>query len=275
MNSLDGQLAGILYQFKTLLEKIHPLTTDLENVDPKNDDYIGLTVSYNKRFYTKFVPGYDDFVDGKYRIYGDYSKDPQIYCKIDGYKAILLVDPKWMATTTSFVNMRAGNGRFAGLCTIKDIYHEDEVLLATPIIIGILNHQWMHFLDEPRPIAIDIKRNSCIVSSERDGTILSLQKPRTLLLTLDLYQRQSYTLPMNYQDYITLDPNKRGGKPCVRGLRITVYEVLDYLASDMSEEEILEDFPDLTRRTSSVYCVCGLSVSGVLLWCRLRREITV
>ena len=52
---------------------------------------------------------------------------------------------------------------------------------------------------------------------------------------------------MNYQDYITIDPNKRGGKPCVRGLRITVYEVLEYLASDMTEEEILDDFPDLTR----------------------------
>ena len=52
---------------------------------------------------------------------------------------------------------------------------------------------------------------------------------------------------MNYRDYITIDPNKRGGKPCVRGLRITVYEVLDYLASDMTEEQILGDFPDLTR----------------------------
>jgi len=52
---------------------------------------------------------------------------------------------------------------------------------------------------------------------------------------------------MNYKDYITIDPNKRGGKPCVRGLRITVYEVLEYLASDMTEEEILDDFPDLTR----------------------------
>lgn len=51
---------------------------------------------------------------------------------------------------------------------------------------------------------------------------------------------------MRYQDYITIDPNKRGGKPCVRGLRITVYEVLEYLASDMTEEEILADFPDLT-----------------------------
>jgi uncharacterized protein (DUF433 family) len=54
---------------------------------------------------------------------------------------------------------------------------------------------------------------------------------------------------MNYQDYITIDPEKRGGKPCVRGLRITVYEVLDYLASDMTEEEILRgDFPDLTKK---------------------------
>ncbi len=52
---------------------------------------------------------------------------------------------------------------------------------------------------------------------------------------------------MNYQDYITIDPNKRGGKPCVRGLRITVYEVLEYLASNMTEAEILDDFPDLTR----------------------------
>ncbi len=52
---------------------------------------------------------------------------------------------------------------------------------------------------------------------------------------------------MNYRDYITIEPDKRGGKPCVRGFRITVYEVLEYLASEMTEAEILEDFPDLTR----------------------------
>ena len=51
---------------------------------------------------------------------------------------------------------------------------------------------------------------------------------------------------MDYRDYITIEPNKRGGKPCVRGLRITVYEVLEYLASEMTVEEILDDFPDLT-----------------------------
>lgn len=51
---------------------------------------------------------------------------------------------------------------------------------------------------------------------------------------------------MDYRSIITIEPGKRGGKPCVRGLRITVYEVLDYLASGMSTQEILADFPYLT-----------------------------
>ena len=51
---------------------------------------------------------------------------------------------------------------------------------------------------------------------------------------------------MHYRKHITIEPGKRGGKPCIRGLRITVYDVLDYLASGMSEAEILADFPDLT-----------------------------
>ncbi|MGY0197000.1 DUF433 domain-containing protein [Leptothrix sp. BB-4] len=49
-----------------------------------------------------------------------------------------------------------------------------------------------------------------------------------------------------YRDRITLEPGKRGGKPCIRGLRITVHDVLDWLASGMSIEEIIEDFPQLT-----------------------------
>ena len=48
-------------------------------------------------------------------------------------------------------------------------------------------------------------------------------------------------------DRITIDPGKRSGKPCIRGLRMTVSDVLDYLASGMSEEDLLRDFPDLTH----------------------------
>ncbi len=50
-----------------------------------------------------------------------------------------------------------------------------------------------------------------------------------------------------YQERITIEPGKRGGKPCVRGLRITVYDVLDYMASGMTNDEILSDFPELTK----------------------------
>ena len=49
---------------------------------------------------------------------------------------------------------------------------------------------------------------------------------------------------MDYHKIITVEPGKMGGKPCIRGMRITVYDVLDYLASGMTEDEIL---PDLTR----------------------------
>ena len=52
---------------------------------------------------------------------------------------------------------------------------------------------------------------------------------------------------MNYQAIITIEPGKRGGKPCIRGLRITVYDILEYLASGMTEDEVLRDFPDLNR----------------------------
>lgn len=52
---------------------------------------------------------------------------------------------------------------------------------------------------------------------------------------------------MDYKQIITIEPGKRSGKPCIRGLRITVYDVLDYMASGMSTEEILSDFPDLTQ----------------------------
>ena len=52
---------------------------------------------------------------------------------------------------------------------------------------------------------------------------------------------------MDYTQVITIEPGKRGGKPCIRGLRITVQDILEYLAGGMSVEEILDDFPDLTK----------------------------
>jgi uncharacterized protein (DUF433 family) len=52
---------------------------------------------------------------------------------------------------------------------------------------------------------------------------------------------------MDYRNIITIEPGKRSGQPCIRGLRMTVQDVLEYLASGMTEEEILDEFPDLTH----------------------------
>ena len=68
---------------------------------------------------------------------------------------------------------------------------------------------------------------------------------------------------MDWRVRITFEPGKRGGKPCVRDLRITVTDVLEYLASGMSEDEILRDFPDLP----------GLPDRLDLPWWRLSAEL--
>jgi uncharacterized protein (DUF433 family) len=52
---------------------------------------------------------------------------------------------------------------------------------------------------------------------------------------------------MKYQEYLSINPEIRFGKPCIKGTRITVYDVLSWLADDMSIEEILQDFPQLNK----------------------------
>ncbi|MGH8568855.1 MAG: DUF433 domain-containing protein [Gammaproteobacteria bacterium] len=52
---------------------------------------------------------------------------------------------------------------------------------------------------------------------------------------------------MDYRQRITIEPGKRGGKPCIRAMRISVYDVLAWLASGMSEEQIIEDYPELSK----------------------------
>lgn len=52
---------------------------------------------------------------------------------------------------------------------------------------------------------------------------------------------------MDYKKFITFESGKRGGKPCIRNLRITVYDILEYLASGMTIDQIIHDFPELTK----------------------------
>ena len=76
----------------------------------------------------------------------------------------------------------------------------------------------------------------------------------------DLPCRNRVPWSMDHLERITLEPGRRSGKPCIRGLRITVYDVLEYLASGMTEAEILADFPDLEPediRASLAFAAAG------------------
>lgn len=72
---------------------------------------------------------------------------------------------------------------------------------------------------------------------------------------------------MEYRNIITIDPVKRSGKPCIRNLRITVYDILEYLASGMTIEQILLDFPELT--TEDIYACLSFAAD------RERRSINL
>jgi uncharacterized protein (DUF433 family) len=84
----------------------------------------------------------------------------------------------------------------------------------------------------------------CLRHRELDGHVTSDGKAR---FSLPGTRFSNKVTLMTYSDIITMEPGKRGGKPCIRGLRVTVYDVLEYLASGMTHPEILREFPYLTE----------------------------
>jgi len=66
-----------------------------------------------------------------------------------------------------------------------------------------------------------------------------------------------YNRPVGWEQRITVNPGIRSGKPCIKGTRITVYDVLEYLAGGMSEDQILSDLPDLTREDIRAALACA------------------
>ncbi len=69
---------------------------------------------------------------------------------------------------------------------------------------------------------------------------------------------------MDFRNTITIEPDKRGGRPCIRGMRITVYDVLGWLAAGMSSEEIIGDFPELTKTDIQAALTFAASRDGAI-----------
>lgn len=85
-------------------------------------------------------------------------------------------------------------------------------------------------------------------SREHTSTTIKGSKPFGCVPSAEPLCPAPYTSSMDHRERITIDPDMRGGKPCIRGMRITVYDVLGYLASGMSQEEIRAEFPYLEAK---------------------------
>ena len=86
-----------------------------------------------------------------------------------------------------------------------------------------------------------------LTQTNLDGANLTGVEPVELMLKTSEDQRGQSERSPAYQRIITIDPQRRFGKPCIRGTRITVGDVLEYMASGMTQQEILSDFPELTN----------------------------
>lgn len=128
------ELAYVLRAFKDFFKNSHPRALDLSDPKTLKTDNIGAMVTFNNTFRTKNVPYPDKVEEGKFKFKGNFEKDPHIYCKIDGKKVYLPIDPIWITTSTAFVDFSSGIKRFAGLGLLKDIRAREAVI--SPFVIG-------------------------------------------------------------------------------------------------------------------------------------------
>lgn len=148
LHAMGFHLAGLLSQYKEAFALIKPKVVDADSITEVKPELTGLTISFTGEFRTKNNPGLDQFTEGKFKMKGDIEKDPQLYQTWLGYKLVLTIDPRWLATTTAFVNFRppGGKGQFAGIATIKQIDMDNKLVLATPLLIGIPKSPFDDFL---------------------------------------------------------------------------------------------------------------------------------
>lgn len=136
LHSLGFELNKIMLKYKNLIEEMDIKSTSISDINNFTEDFIGITLSFNKNFRTKNVPRLDDFNEGKYKRTGDVLSDAHVYCKTNNFKIILPIEPKWITTSTAFSEFKGGNTKFVGLSTIKQISIDDKTVIATPLVLG-------------------------------------------------------------------------------------------------------------------------------------------
>lgn len=143
LHDMGFELNYILNKYMGVLNNLDICALSLQ--DCWENFNVGQIIAFDGKFRTKNVPGLDEYRASSFSLKGNLDKDPQLYLKQNNEKFILQIDPRWLATTTSFVNFKLGWIDVAGIAVVK--YYDDEIIIATPYVIGIpKNDFWDMFL---------------------------------------------------------------------------------------------------------------------------------
>ncbi len=139
LSSLGMELAGVMLAFEDLLIRIQPQARPLSDLREPDDKYIGLTCHFKERFRTKNVSQSIGNKQANRIFTGDLSRDPHIYIQFDGWKLAMVIDPRWITTSTAHAEFcpQGGSNVFSGLGTIKSIDANEGLVFATPLLLGI------------------------------------------------------------------------------------------------------------------------------------------
>lgn len=143
LHELGWELNGLMMGFESLLKQVDLKAITLEQAIALGSDARGAVVSFNQQFRTKNIDMPESPEGYLTAVRGNPAKDPQIYAMFGKRRITLVVDPRWITTTTAFVQFRPSGGRgdFAGLGLVNAI--RDDGVSVTPLVIGLPSNPFM------------------------------------------------------------------------------------------------------------------------------------
>lgn len=144
LHSLGWELNNLMYKIESLIEALEISAGEL--TDDWRQLKLGQFVTINGNFYTKNVPLASDVCSNKYYATGDLKKDAHLHRKYGSKKCILTLDPRWLTTSTAFVNFKSGRVDVAGFGLITSM--DDKKMIITPYVLGVpkCSFDWMNML---------------------------------------------------------------------------------------------------------------------------------
>lgn len=146
LHDLGWELGGLMAGFHKLLERVEIMAVPMDEALSRCTDIRGWVVSFDDRFRTKNITMPETPEQYRAAVRGDLETDPHIYFRANGARVSLVIDPRWITTTTAFVQFRppAGHGQFAGLGIINAV--NNDSMSITPLVIGLPSNPFIEAL---------------------------------------------------------------------------------------------------------------------------------